>query len=155
MQLSIFFLGVENMDGNKKGVKEPIGTYEWKKELKRRLDIEKARKELPVYYYRIYRRTVFKLPVTNGWQNTLPVRYENIKPYPWEIWLMWSLRERWDTLLAGVVLDRDMEALDILQTELEVAFEWDTYAIGTDAYLGTAHFAMCVYRYLESGFFLA
>ena len=122
-------------------------------ELKKRLDIEKNRTEIVVNYYRIRKKYVFSLPVENGWDKELPVVVENINPYPYAIWLMWTLRERWDTLYSGYVLYNDEESRSLLESEILKAFSWDKYAIGRNAYLGTAHFAMCVSRYYLNNVF--
>ena len=125
------------------------------KELKKRLDIEKDRKEIIVNYYRIRKKYVFSLPVENGWDKDLPVIVENIKPYPYAIWLLWTLRERWDTLYSGYVMNNDEESRRMLESEIIKAFAWDKFAIGRNAYLGTAHFAMCVSRYYLNNVFKA
>ena len=120
---------------------------DYHEELKKRLDIEKNRTEIVVNYYRIRKKYVFSLPVENGWDRDLPVVVENINPYPYAIWLMWTLRERWDTLYSGYVLYRDEQSRSLIESEILKAFSWDKYAIGRNAYLGTAHFAMCISRY--------
>ena len=117
------------------------------KELKNRLEIEKNRTEIVVNYYRIRQKYVLSLPIENGWDKDLPVVVENINPYPYAIWLLWTLRERWDTLYSGYVIFNDKESRSLLENEILKAFSWDKYAIGRNAYLGTAHFAMCVARY--------
>ena len=127
-------------------------TEDYHKELFKRLEKEKKKKELIVNYYRIYQRFSFPLPVRD-WQRSIPKNIAEIKDYPFSTWLLWSLRERWDTFLAAALLYHDGEALKLLQTELEAAFEWECYSDGGGTSLGTAHFALCVYRYLASGIF--
>lgn len=122
-------------------------------ELKRRIKIEKEKKEIQVNYYRIFKKYTFSLPIQNGWDKDLPIKVENIEPYPYAIWLLWTLRERWDTLFASYKLFDDEESRKILENEILCAFSWDKYAIGRNAYLGTAHFAMCVARYMKKGVF--
>ena len=104
-------------------------TEDYHKELFKRLEKEKKKKELIVNYYRIYQRFSFPLPVRD-WQRSIPKNIAEIKDYPFSTWRLWSLRERWDTFLAAALLYHDGEALELLQTELESAFEWECYSDG-------------------------
>lgn len=116
-------------------------------ELKKRIDSEINKKYLTVDYYRIHTKYSFSLPVMCGWDKNLPVKVDNIEPYPYAIWLLWELKKRWDTLFIAYKLYDNLMARDILENEILYAFQWDKYAIGRNAYLGTAHFALCVAKY--------
>lgn len=118
-------------------------------ELIRRIEKEKERTELQVYYYRIGYTMAFPLPLSDI-PLYMPKGIADMPHYPWSIWLSWELRERWNTLyVAWKNLDDDTAA-QMLQKELSLVAEWRNYfdESGT-AGLCTAHLASCLARFLN------
>jgi len=104
----------------------PWGRNELTNEILRRLDFEKHRRELEVYYYRIGYTLSFPLMLIHKpTAQELPVGIANTK-YPWLTWLSWELEERWRLLHLAWRDFRDQEAGLILQRELAALSGWDS-----------------------------
>jgi hypothetical protein len=117
-------------------------------EIRNRLEREKARKELHVYFYRIGHRIAYPLPVSN-----LPELPEGIPglgfPYPWSIWLAWELRERWEVFHYAWRNWQDNLVGALLQNELAALEQWDkTFEGPGTAHLCTGHLASLLSLYL-------
>lgn len=121
-------------------------------ELMRRISIEKSRRELDVYYYRIGYRLAFDLPITHRPQlSELPVAIPGMK-YPWLIWLSWDLEERWRLLHRAWRIFGDQQAGRILQTELAALDQWDSFQeVTSSTHLVTAHLAAALAVALPDG----
>jgi hypothetical protein len=119
-------------------------------EIRNRLEREKKRKELHVYFYRIGHRIAYPLPVSN-----LPELPEGIPglgfPYPWSIWLAWELRERWEVFHYAWRNWQDNLAGSLLQKELAALEQWDkTFEGPGTAHLCTGHLASLLSLYLAN-----
>ena len=93
-----------------------------------RVAVEKERKELAVYYYRVNHTLAFPLPLTSR-PVDFPPGIPGMTNYPWLTWLAWALEERWVLLLAAWV-QLDDEAGELMQRELAALDGWDSF---TDA----------------------
>ena len=83
---------------------------------------ELSRREMLINYYRIGHRLAFALPVDRRPAvSEMPVGITTLT-YPWLIWLVWALEERWrilhaawrtqDNRAAGLLLQRELAALE-------------------------------------------
>src|SRR5690625_4817484 len=110
--------------------KVDVGLRKWSKkeyeqELKLRQEQEMTREELHVYYYRIGHTLAFPLPL----QQLPPIKQfpkgiPNLREYPWYIWLLWDLRERWDALLSAWLQQHDDAAKKMWKEEVLHASKW-------------------------------
>jgi len=110
--------------------------------LRERATLEAARREIIVHYYRIGHTLAFPLPVRDrGRVEDLPAPIAGID-YPWQIWLVWELEERWRTLHALWRLEGDAQAGRLLQAELAALEGWSDFreTNGT-IHLATGHLA--------------
>jgi hypothetical protein len=131
------------------------GLREWtpkdiETEIRARVDFEKRRPELDVYYYRIGYTLAFPLPLTASPQmSDLPIGIRGIT-YPWYTWLSWALEERWRLFHASWRRLGDREAGRMLQTELAALAGWgQSCDTPGSASLGTAHIAGCLAQALS------
>lgn len=112
-----------------------------KHNFQQRVDIEKKRKELSVYYYRINHTLAFPLPLSER-PTQLPPGIPELSNYPWFTWLAWALEERWRLLLTAWQLDNDAAAGELVQQELAALAQWSTFAeLDGSASLGLGHIA--------------
>jgi len=115
-----------------------------RRNLKSRADLEKARCELHVYYYRINHTLAFPLPVASR-PAQMPPGIPRRAWYPWMIWLSWSLEERWRVLHGAWRLLDDARAGALLQAELAALDGWTNFGDWNDEPgLPTAHLAACL-----------
>lgn len=87
--------------------------------------LEKQQTRLLVDYYRIRRRLAFPLPVDKFYEVKIPSK--SISGYPWSIWMIWRLEERFHALYNGFSLEKDQACGNLLFRELELFSEWATY----------------------------
>ncbi len=99
-------------------------------EILRRIAVEKQRRELDVYYYRIGYTLSFPLKLNQ--KPTSPVLPEAIpnRNYPWLTWLGWELEERWCFLHLAWRNFGDEGAGLLLQQELAALSEWESMGNG-------------------------
>ncbi len=111
-------------------------------EIGARAATELGRQELLVDYYRIGMPLAFPLPVNRRFHaDELPVGISTIT-YPWLIWQIWALEERWRTLHAAWRLQANVAAGVCVQTELAALRHWDCFMETTNEVgLVTAHIA--------------
>lgn len=111
-------------------------------EIGTRTATELDRKELLVDYYRIGMPLAFPLPVSRRFHAAeLPVGISTIT-YPWLIWQIWALEERWRVLHAAWRLHANATARARLQTELAALRHWDCFMETTNEVgLVTGHIA--------------
>lgn len=128
----------------------PPGLREWtpkdiETEIRARVDFERHRHELAVYYYRIGYTIAYPLPLTSSPRmDDLPAGIRGIT-YPWYTWLSWALEERWRLLHAAWRRFGDREAGALLQSELAALAGWDQFCESAgNASLSTAHIAGCL-----------
>lgn len=92
-----------------------------------RAAFERTRAEMVVHYYRIGYTLSFPLPVARRpTAGELPQGIATIT-YPWLIWLIWDLEERWRSLHAAWRLHHDAAAGSLLQQELAALAGWDRF----------------------------
>ena len=65
--------------------------------------LEKNQTRLLVDYYRIRRRIAFPLPVDKFYEVKIPSK--SISGYPWSIWMIWRLEERFHALYNGFAIE--------------------------------------------------
>lgn len=124
---------------------EPWRLKQVEQELRSRLQVEKARRELYVPYYRIGIPLAYPLPLQQSPKmQDLPVGIQGIT-YPWYTWLSWSLEERWRLLHVAWRRFDDRQAGDLLQSELAALEGWDQYCETAGGFsLSSAHIAACL-----------
>ena len=125
----------------------PVGAKPWtqrdlEQAILERTALEKRRRELDVYYYRIGYTIAFQLPVAKRpTRGDVPVGIANTT-YPWLIWLSWDLEDRWRTLHAAWRSQGDRAAGLLLQRELAALTGWDQFVeLNQQTGLVTAHVA--------------
>ncbi len=120
----------------------PWSPAEAAKEIDARAATELGRKELLVDYYRIGMPLAFPLPVDRRYRAAeLPAGISTIT-YPWLIWQIWALEERWRILHAAWRLHRNATAGTCLQAELAALRRWDCFQETTNEVgLVTGHIA--------------
>lgn len=132
----------------------PVGPQRWtagdlRAQLAARCAYEKARRELPVYYYRIGHTVAFPLPVAER-PSVLPPGIPGWTTYPWIIWLWWALEERWRVLHAAWRQRGDEEAGALLQSEIAALDGWSSFlGWGDRVQLPTGHAAGCLALFLS------
>ncbi len=126
------------------------GVEEWRpadieQEIRARVEIEKQRREIGVYYYRIGYTLAFPLPIAASPQMAdLPIGIAGIV-YPWHTWLSWVLEERWRLLQCAWQRFGDDQAGALLQSELAALDGWDSYCeIPGGFSLSSAHLSACL-----------
>lgn len=119
-------------------------------EFNRRIDAEKGKNELQVYYYRIGYTMAFPLPLYD-FPRDMPRGIPEMDYYPWSIWLAWEMRERWYILHHAWRYSKDLEAGLLLQKELAALEHWENFNDNPDyAGLCTAHLASCLADFLKN-----
>ena len=128
----------------------PVDSSPWtrtdlERALRERTARQKTRHEVDVYYYRIGHTLAFPLPVTRRPARAeLPPGVTNLT-YPWLIWFVWELEERWRILHAAWRAHGDAEAGRLLQRELAALATWEKFTEMNDQPgLGAAHIAGCL-----------
>ncbi len=103
---------------------------------------ELGRRELLVDYYRIGMPLAFPLPVRRRFRaDELPVGISTIT-YPWLIWQVWALEERWRILHAAWRNQANAAAGAGLQAELAALRDWDCFKeTNNEVGLVTGHIA--------------
>lgn len=91
----------------------------------KRSALEKSQTRLLVDYYRIRRKIAFPLPVDKFFEIKIPSK--SISGYPWSIWMIWRLEERFHALYNGFAIEKDQACGNLLFRELELFSEWATY----------------------------
>lgn len=92
-----------------------------------RAALERARREMVVHYYRIGHTLSFPLPVARRYTAAeLPSGIAALT-YPWLIWLIWDLEERWRSLHAAWRGHHDATAGQLLQQELAALVGWERF----------------------------
>jgi len=111
-------------------------------EILRRVAIEKQRRELDVYYYRIGYTLSFPLKLRHRpIVEELPIGIPN-RTYPWLTWLSWDLEERWRLFHLAWRDFGDEQASLLLQEELAALSGWDFFGnADCSAGLVTGHIA--------------
>jgi hypothetical protein len=105
----------------------PWTARELKEAIKDRVAVEKQRRQVDVYYYRIGYTMSYPLPLTaRPTRLELPVGIPKTS-YPWLIWLSWDLEERWRLLDVAWRRFGDREAGVLLQRELAALSGWDHF----------------------------
>lgn len=94
-------------------------------EIQRRAAHQVARSHLVVDYYRIRRKVVYELPLTERPDVSAPLADQN--EYPWEIWLLWEIEERIGALGWAAELCNDSTARLIAERELAGLANWATF----------------------------
>lgn len=106
-----------------------------------RLHVELPAGELSVNYYRIGYTLAYPLPLVQR-PSTLPGGVPGVASYPWMIWLMWRLEERWRVLHTAWRAFGDLAAGNLLQQELAALSEWESFRETDDrVHLVTGHVA--------------
>ena len=107
-----------------------------------RVAVDKQRREMDVYYYRIGYTMSFPLPLARRpGLKELPAALPG-RSYPWLIWLSWDLEERWRVLQTVWRQFGDAEAGALLQQELAALSGWDHFSeVDGNVGLVTAHLA--------------
>lgn len=120
-------------------------------EIRTRAEAELARKELLVDYYRIGMPLSYPLPVNRRFRTTeLPVGISSLT-YPWLIWQVWALEERWRVLHAAWRAQANAAAGNCLQAELAALHRWDCFMETTNEVgLVTGHIAGVLALALEN-----
>lgn len=118
----------------------PWSENDLKDSIRERIVVEKQRRELNVYYYRVGYTVAYPLPLSRRpaapeLPNLLGGRY------PWLTWLSWDLEERWRMLHVAWRQFGDREAGALLQRELAALAGWDHFVEGNEPGLVTAHLA--------------
>lgn len=132
----------------------PLGSQCWdgealRAQLHARVAFEKARREMPVYYYRIGHTIAFPLPVAQR-PDVMPPGIPDRFTYPWIIWLWWALEERWRVLHAAWRQLDDSEAGALLQQEIAALDGWSSFlGWGDRVQLPTGHSAGCLSLFLS------
>lgn len=103
---------------------------------------ELGRRELVVDYYRIGMPLAFPLPVNRRYRaDELPVGISTLT-YPWLIWQVWALEERWRVLHAAWRTQGHAAAGARLQAELAALRHWDSFTeTSNEVGLVTGHIA--------------
>jgi len=111
-------------------------------ELRRRAELELLRRELLVDYYRIGMPLSYPLPVDRRYRaEELPVGISSLT-YPWLIWQIWALEERWRILHGAWRAQANAAAGTCLQAELAGLRRWDCFMETTNEVgLVTGHIA--------------
>ena len=120
----------------------PWTIAELKQAIKDRVAVEKRRRQMDVYYYRIGYTISYPLPLTaRPTRLELPVGIPKTS-YPWLIWLSWDLEERWRLLDVAWRRFGDREAGALLQRELAALSGWDRFSeVDGNIGLVTGHIA--------------
>ncbi|MFD0714504.1 heparinase II/III family protein [Paenibacillus sp. GCM10027626] len=114
---------------------------DYEAELQIRILQEKEKQELQVYFYRIGYTLAYPLPLARL-PDMMPKGIPHLAEYPWNVWLLWTLRERWDVLLAAWHYYEDEDAWLLFQQELAATYHWDTISGRSGlAELSTGHLA--------------
>ena len=110
--------------------------------LRDRAVCELSRREMLINYYRIGHRLAFALPVDRRPAvSEMPVGISTLT-YPWLIWLVWALEERWRILHAAWRLQANHTAGALLQRELAALEGWDHFhEMHNEVGLVTGHIA--------------
>ncbi|MBX3749106.1 MAG: heparinase II/III family protein [Opitutaceae bacterium] len=110
--------------------------------IRARADAELARRELLIDYYRIGTPLAYPLPVSRRFRiEELPVGISSIT-YPWLIWQVWALEERWRILHAAWRMQANPAAGACLQAELAALRAWDCFKeTSNEVGLVTGHIA--------------
>lgn len=95
-------------------------------EIARRSHTLISQRFLPIDYYRIRKRLALPLPITGFVSPQHPVRNFQAA-YPWNIWLLWSLEERIETLGAQVQWTGNTAAQTAVESDLNALAAWPTY----------------------------
>jgi len=93
--------------------------------ISKRCALEKKQTRLLVDYYRIRRKITFPLPLDQFYVLTIPSK--SISGYPWSIWMIWRLEDRFHSLYNGFQFEKDNESGALLQKELTYFANWSTY----------------------------
>jgi len=103
---------------------------------------ELARREMLINYYRIGYPLAYALPVNRRpTMAELPIGIASLT-YPWLIWLVWALEERWRILHTSWRQQGDPNAGRKLQQELGALAGWDHfYEMNNEVGLITGHIA--------------
>jgi hypothetical protein len=103
---------------------------------------ELSRREILINYYRIGHPLAFALPVKRRpTVAELPIGIASLT-YPWLIWLVWALEERWRILHASWRQQGDAHAGCTLQQELAALSGWDHFhEMSNEVGLVTGHIA--------------
>ena len=106
--------------------------------------LEKKQTNLLVDYYRIRRKIAFPLPVAEFYELKIPSK--SISGYPWSIWMIWRLEERFHALYNGFSLEKDQACGNMLFHELELFSQWATYnELKSKPDLSTGHCGRILY----------
>lgn len=129
----------------------PWSSPDLETEIRTRAEAELARKELLVDYYRIGMPLSYPLPVNRRFRPTeLPVGISSLT-YPWLIWQVWALEERWRVLHAAWRAQANAAAGNCLQAELAALHRWDCFMETTNEVgLVTGHIAGVLALALEN-----
>jgi hypothetical protein len=120
----------------------PWRARDLKNAILKRVAVEKQRREMDVYYYRIGYTMAFPLSLARRpGLKELPVALPK-QAYPWLIWLSWDLEERWRLLETAWRQFDDREAGALLQRELAALSGWDHFSeVDGNVGLMTGHLA--------------
>ncbi len=128
----------------------PRGLHVWERqdierEIRSRVSVEKRRRDMDVYYYRIGHTLAYPLPLANSPRGEeLPEGIRGIR-YPWHTWLSWALEERWRLLHVAWRRFGDHDAGALLQRELAALSGWENFCESKDGVsLSAAHIAACL-----------
>src|ERR1035437_7337797 len=114
--------------GGSQSAAECYGARDLKSAILKRVAVEKQRREMDVYYYRIGYTMAFPLPLARRpGLKELPAALPK-QAYPWLIWLSWDLEERWRLLATAWRRFGDHEAGALLQWELAALSGWDHFS---------------------------
>ncbi len=129
----------------------PWSAAEVAAEIRARAATELSRRELLVDYYRIGTQLVYPLPVNRRYLAAeLPVGISSLT-YPWLIWQVWALEERWRIFHAAWRAQANAAAGARLQAELAALRQWDCFTETTNEVgLVTGHIAGVLALALES-----
>jgi len=107
-------------------------------EIARRASKLVSQRFLLVHYYRIRKRLALPLPITGPVSAEYPVRgFTSL--YPWNIWLMWALEDRIETLGSFVAQSGDTTGRLVVEEDLFALVSWKTYRETARPDLSYAH----------------
>lgn len=113
-----------------------------------RCALEKKQSRLMVDYYRIRRKISFPLPLDQFYLLKIPSK--SISGYPWSIWMVWRLEERFHALYNGYFFQKDQASGELLQKELGHFAKWTTYnELKSQPDLSTGHCGRLLFKALQ------
>lgn len=119
-----------------------------KEELLRRAGRFAGQDRLVADFYRIYRKLAYPLPVTSV--DNPPLRVEDRFSYPWEIWMIWELEERINSLGWAAEWTGDECFRELAARDLDALAGWEKYNVWENPHLSVGHAARIMTAALDN-----